>query len=400
MNQKKYLHYSIEDFTLDKDFLQWVLHPDQENEQFWSEFLRQHPEKKNQVKEASRLIKALKAVEPAISKQRLDQVFYNVKVLAEKPKSRVLLFAKYAAILFFIISTGGILYYIQDKPDIFPVEISGNDSFEKGKVILPDGTVNEFDNEIAEIQQTVSGELTLNDDTISLAHLKGSKNKPALAQIIIPFGKRSEITLSDGTKIWLNSGSQLSYPLTFTGNSREVYLSGEAFFDVNANPEKPFHVITGDLKIRVTGTRFNITSYSSDEGTQAVLLSGKIDAVRNKRFARSVELNPGERIVYNRLSEMMEKDHVNVEVYSSWVQGYLIFENEPVENIFRKLERYYNHKIVTEKLSSLTLFTGKLDLASDLEKVLTNIAFSASFSVEYVNDSYLIKPIKNNMPMD
>ena len=97
---------------------------------------------------------------------------------------------------------------------------------------------------------------------------------------------------------------------------------------------------------------------------------------------------------------MMEKDHVNVEVYSSWVQGYLIFENEPVENIFRKLERYYNHKIVTENLSYQTLFTGKLDLASDLEKVLTNIAFSASFSVEYVNDSYLIKPIKNNMPMD
>jgi transmembrane sensor len=112
---------------------------------------------------------------------------------------------------------------------------------------------------------------------------------------------------------------------------------------------------------------------------------------KNKRFARSVELQPGERIVYNRQEDSMEKDQVDVELYASWVNGYLIFENEPVENIFTKLERYYNKDILTEKLSGQPTFTGKLDLADDLEKVLKNIAFSASFSVDYENDVYYIR---------
>src|SRR5690606_37957770 len=111
------------------------------------------------------------------------------------------------------------------------------------------------------------------------------------AHVIIPYGKRSDITLADGTRIWLNAGSQLSYPLSFTGSSREVYLAGEAFFEVESNPNMPFYVITNDLKIRVTGTRFNVTSYLNDHTTQALLLSGKIGVTRNKRFGRSIDIN-------------------------------------------------------------------------------------------------------------
>jgi transmembrane sensor len=214
-----------------------------------------------------------------------------------------------------------------------------------------------------------------------LGDIPAKAEKQAMAQVIIPYGKRSEITLADDTKVWLNAGSQLSYPLKFTGNTREVYLAGEAFFEVESDAAKPFHVITGDMTIRVTGTRFNVTSYANDQTTQAVLLSGKIDAARNKRFSRSLELEPGERIVYNKQEERFEKESVDVELYASWVNGYLIFDNEPVDNIFKKLERYYNKNILTEKLSGQPKFTGKLDLADDLEKVLKNIGFSASFSV-------------------
>jgi ferric-dicitrate binding protein FerR (iron transport regulator) len=87
----------------------------------------------------------------------------------------------------------------------------------------------------------------------------------------------------------------------------------------------------------------------------------------------------------------MEKDRVDLELYASWVNGYLIFDNEPVENIFKKLERYYDKDILTEKLSGQPTFNGKLDLADDLEKVLKNISFSASFSVDYENETYLIR---------
>jgi transmembrane sensor len=122
-----------------------------------------------------------------------------------------------------------------------------------------------------------------------------------------------------------------------------------------------------------------------------VLLSGKIDAARNKRFSRSLELEPGERIVYNKQEDRWRKKAWMWNLYASWVNGYLIFENEPVDNIFKKLERYYNKNILTEELSGQPKFTGKLDLADDLEKVLKNIAFSASFSVDYENDVFIIR---------
>jgi transmembrane sensor len=291
-----------------------------------------------------------------------------------------------------LVSIGGVWYYLQTDRQSFPMELATTEQLEKGRVILPDGTVNEFETEQTQIRQTASGELTINSDTIAVADISAKTEKQVMAQVIIPYGKRSEITLADGTRIWLNAGSQLSYPVNFTGNSREVYLAGEAFFEVESDPSKPFHVITGDMKIRVTGTRFNVTSYANDPTTQAVLLSGKVSAAKNQRFARPVELEPGERIVYNKQEDNMEKDHVDVELYASWVNGYLRFDNEPVENIFKKLERYYNKNILTEKLSGQPKFTGKLDLADDLEKVLKNIGFSASFSVDYENDVYLIRP--------
>ena len=303
--------------------------------------------------------------------------------------------AKIAAVFLLLVSIGGVWYYLQTDKHTFPVDLATAEQLEKGRVILPDGTISEFDTEQTKIQQTASGELTINNDTVSLSETSVKAEKHAMTQVIIPYGKRSEITLSDGTKIWLNSGSQLSYPVSFTGSSREVYLAGEAYFEVESDPAKPFHVITDDMKIKVTGTKFNVTSYASDQTTQAVLLTGKIDAARNKRFARSVELQPGERIVYNKQEDNMEKGRVDVELYASWVNGYLVFENEPVENIFNKLERYYNKNILIEKHYGQPKFTGKLNLADDLEKVLENIAFSASFSVVFENNTYIIKPKKS-----
>jgi transmembrane sensor len=391
MNDKKYIKYSTEEFILDDDFMKWVLHPTQETDRYWNGFLQKHPEKKQQVKEAVFMIKAIRAVEPAFSQQRFDRVYNNAQPSSTPVRKIGWMVAKIAAVFLLLVSIGGVWYYLQTDRQFFPMELATAEQIEKGRVILPDGTINEFETERTQIRQTTSGELTINSDTLSLGEATEKAGKTAMAQVIIPYGKRSDITLADGTRIWLNSGSQLSYPVNFTGNSREVYLSGEAFFEVESDPAKPFHVITGDMKIRVTGTKFNVTSYASDQTTQTVLLSGKVSAAKNQRFARTVELEPGERIVYNKQDDNMEKDFVDVELYASWVNGYLRFDNEPVENIFKKLERYYNKNILTEKLSGQPKFTGKLDLADDLEKVLKNIGFSASFSVDYENDVFIIR---------
>jgi ferric-dicitrate binding protein FerR (iron transport regulator) len=392
MNYEKYIKYSTEEFILDDDFMHWVLHPNQESDQDWDNFMKKHPEKKQQVKEAVFMIKAIRAVEPAISEQRLSRVYKNVQPASTPVRKIGWMAAKIAAVFLLLISIGGVWYYLQTEKESLPMELATAEQLEKGRVILPDGTVNEFETEQTQIRQTASGELTINNDTVSVTQASANSGKNTMAQVIIPYGKRSEITLADGTRIWLNSGSQLSYPVSFTSNSREVYLSGEAFFDVESDPSKPFQVITDDMKIEATGTRFNVTSYANDPTTQTVLLSGKVSAGKNKRFARTVDIEPGERIAYNKQEDNLMKDRVDVELYASWIDGYLIFDNEPVDEVFRKLERYYNKNILTEKLSGRPTFTGKLDLADDLEKVLENIAFSASFSVEFENDTFIIQP--------
>ena len=149
--------------------------------------------------------------------------------------------------------------------------------------------------------------LTINNDTITGDEFSNNSQENALAKVIIPYGKRSEITLCDGTKIWLNSGSQLSYPLKFKSNLRKVYLTGEAYFNVKSDPSKPFYVVTENVELKVTGTRFNVSSYDNEQTTQAVLVSGKVNISKNDFFSRSVELHPGERVVYSKTEKKPAK---------------------------------------------------------------------------------------------
>lgn len=210
-------------------------------------------------------------------------------------------------------------------------------------------------------------------------------------QVIIPYGKRSEITLSDGTHIWLNSGSQISYPDHFTGNAREVFLSGEAFFDVVTDNDRPFHVITKDIRIRVLGTRFNVTAYSDERTTATVLESGKVSIGRNARIARTFDVAPGQKLIYDRETEVFAKEEADLQYINSWVHGYLVFRNEPTPDVFRRLERYYNRNIIPgEGLDDIT-FSGKLDLQDDIDDVLENVAFASSLKIIREDQHYIVK---------
>lgn len=392
MNYEKYIPYSTEDFVLDTYFMQWVLHPDTENDLFWNEFLRRYPEKKDEIEQAMLLIESFRIDEPVVPNRALDVEIFLAPSRSKHTHTFGRQLLKYAAVFLLVATMGGIFYYYQfSHTNRFPVEMADSRLFEKGGIVLPDGTINEFETKETQIKQSSSGEITVNDDTLHVSSTEMNSDASAMTQVITPYGKRTRIVLPDGTKIWLNAGTTLSYPTSFSDKSREVYLSGEAFFEVAKDKLRPFHVITGDLKIKVTGTRFNVTSYQNDTFTQAVLVEGKIFASKNGIFAKDVELTPGERVVLDKSENRLSKQNVDVEQYASWINGYLIIRDEPIDEIIKKLERYYDQKIIAGKLSQDIRFTGKLNLADDLNKVLQNIAFSAAFTVEYKNDTYIIK---------
>jgi len=391
MNAEKFKEYSTEDFILDEEFVEWVLHPDRESDLFWARFTLDYPGKKEQIREAAFIVKGLQPVEEEIPGDRLELILGKI-ISATKPSPRIKigLLWKYAAAVLLLAGISSIWYYLGTGEDHFPVAHIDPAQEVHGRVILSDGSSVEFDTRETIIRQAEAGKILINRDTV--VHTTRPAGRDAqMNQVIIPYGKRSEITLTDGTHIWLNSGSQISYHAGFTDGPREVYLSGEAFFDVVTDSNRPFHVITRDVKIRVTGTRFNVTAYSDERTTATVLESGKVSIGKNARIARTIDVTPGQKVVYNRDNDVFARAEADLQYINSWVYGYLVFKNEPTPGVFRRLERYYNRSIISgEGLDDIT-FSGKLDLQDDLDDVLENVAFASSLVIIREDQGYYIK---------
>ena len=388
IDKEKFLKYdSTEEFILDKDFYSWVLYPDTARNLFWNSFIEEYPGKRNLIRDADLIIKSFQPLEPEIPEHKLNLILQKI-LIGEKTilwnRYRGL---KYAAVLAVFVAIASLIWLSVQKENKFPIE-AGTMTGMKGRIILANGSTREFDTEKTSIKQSSSGHLTINNDTLEI---KPDKTSSAINKVIIPYGKRSEIMLADGTHIWLNSGSQLSYPTEFMSDSRKVYLSGEAFFDVKPNPEKPFYVITRDIRIKVLGTSFNVSSYEDDNTCQTVLMKGKVSAGKDQLFAKTIDLIPGERMIYNKKNRSISKDQVDIKFYESWISGYLLFDNEPITEIYKKLERYYNKNIEAQEGLEKISFSGKLDLKDKLEDVLENISFASAVKVQQRDDSFIIK---------
>lgn len=208
--------------------------------------------------------------------------------------------------------------------------------------------------------------------------------------IKIPYGKKFKLQLSDGTLVHLNSGTTLKYPVKFiAGENRQVFLDGEAFFDVAKDKKHPFIVNADALNIRVLGTHFNVSNYPEDTATDVVLVEGSVGMYRsNEEFdaAKNTILKPGYKGSFNRENAFISTKPVITDIYTSWINGGLTFRNMTFKNIITKLERRYNVTIINKN-----------------EK-LANEKFNASFSDEsiekvmsYFNDIHGINyTIKNN----
>ncbi|WP_405415131.1 FecR family protein [Maribacter sp. Asnod1-A12] len=209
-------------------------------------------------------------------------------------------------------------------------------------------------------------------------------NRPLYNTILVPFGKRTDLKLSDGSMVWLNSGSKLVYPAVFNGKTREVYLEGEAIFEVTHNPNKPFKVLSANQEIEVLGTVFNVSSYKEDALNFTVLKSGSVEINYNDKNIESIKIKPGTLASYNSNSKKALTQKVNVNDYFSWRDGFLNFKNDDLKFIMTKLSRYYDVEIVIDEngLAEQT-FSGNLDLKDNVEKIISLIAETSNFKVTY-----------------
>ena len=175
-------------------------------------------------------------------------------------------------------------------------------------------------------------------------HNVSADSGTAYQEISSPFGLCSKVELPDGSTVWLNSGSKLRYPVNFSGKSRNLHLSGEAFFSVHSDKEHPFVVNIKEMVVTATGTQFNIEAYTNDTVVSVTLLEGALDVNINK--LRSVRLSPDQRIVYNNLSEFYSVTETDAAWRCLWKDGILAFRDEPLSEVFKRIGRAFNVNIV------------------------------------------------------
>ena len=198
----------------------------------------------------------------------------------------------------------------------------------------------------------------------------------------MPYGKQFEIQLSDGTKVHLNAGTSLKYPVKFVdGKTRQVFLEGEAFFDVTSDKKHPFIVNAEALNVEVFGTEFNVSSYPEDSTTEVVLIEGSVALYNeNETLKEGVTIVPGTKGSHDKNDQSISVEKVNIELYTQWMKGSLIFRNSSFETISKKLERHYNMKIINTN--------------EQLDKEIFNASFKEEpidIILSYFKNSYDIK---------
>lgn len=165
---------------------------------------------------------------------------------------------------------------------------------------------------------------------------------PKLSEFYVPYGDQQEVTLSDGSTVWVNAGSVLIYPSEFTAATRTVFLSGEACFNVAKNPDQPFIVSTQHLDVQALGTVFSVNAYPGATETIATLEEGSIRVDTKSATISASVLKPNEQLVYSHLTHRIAISVVDAEQVSAWKDGYLIFKNASFEELIAALERKYN----------------------------------------------------------
>jgi transmembrane sensor len=203
-------------------------------------------------------------------------------------------------------------------------------------------------------------------------------------QISNPSGVRSEIILPDSSKVWLNAGSTISYKIPFNLNTRNIKLLGEAFFDVKKDKQHPFQVESGKVAVTVLGTRFNYKAFPEDNAIEVTLVEGKVTLNPNgSQTKKELILNPGERAIVNKTTDQTKISSVNIEKYIGWHEGKLIFDECPMVEVARQLERWFGIEV---KISDPQILKYKITTTFENESLN-----------QILNLLEIVSPIKTNL---
>ena len=339
----------------------------------------------------------LKGVDSLHKKQALENVLKRTR------RRSVVRFRwlRYTAVILFPLLLAGILVYFfgvkyrSDEMEPISVVKPILPGSPKAVLYLSDGQVIDL-NQVVDsviVDRNSGQEIVFAKDVNALNYSQitmSSEEKSELVynRIEVPRGGEYMLVLSDGTKVWLNSETRLEYPLVFGSNSRDVRLSGEAYFEVTKDEARRFNVQMEEATIEVTGTSFNASCYPEDGWCDAVLESGKIN-LRTGHGLTSVEV--GECVSYDIVSGKVRVEKVDLKYFTAWRYGTFYFYNTPLSDIVRKLGRWYdvNFKFADESLRDVC-FSGAALRSKPIDFMLELLASTQSLKFDIQSDGTIV----------
>ena len=362
----------------------------------WKEESKLHSDLYIKILEGERRKKRNQAIVMIDVQKALNKV--NKKI---KNNHNVVLIKKWsigiaALITIFLSTTLYINFYSKNKLD--NIRLSQVSTIKSGSVKatlkLNNGTVLQLDGESSDtlmkykgiIINRAKGRLVYNKDLDK--QFQAKEKKEIYNEVEVPMGGEYSLTLSDGTRVWMNSDSKIKYPVDFNSQNRRVWISGEVYFEVAHNKDKPFFVNVGDVSIKVLGTKFNVESYKNEDFIATTLVEGSVQLTKNNE---SVIIRPNERAITKINEKKFKIEKVRSRDYILWKDGIFYFDNKNLAEIMTKLERWYNVSVFFQNSQLKDLrFSVEVKRFKNIEEVLNLISETNHVNFKINNSTIIV----------
>ena len=373
------------DFLFDIEFMEWRLFRTEEQDLYWERFREEHPECKEALDVAISKFKTVKINDFRLSKSEDERLYQRIltNIHRKRMRRRKAYWSAAAGIALLIASSLFIKLQYIDQP-VQKMEAIIGQTMPSNDILLISGE------KVVELKQ--NAQITLNEGHISVIEESNVSEMPLseneMNKLIVPAGKRTSLELPDGTKIWLNSGTELDFPSKFTGSTREISVKGEIYIEAVKDENRPFIVKTALIEVKVLGTDFNVNAYPQEQKTEVALVSGLVHVTGANRQVTVLQPNHVVEIDHNTEQQLVRQ--VDITDYTCWKEGFLQFQNEKLEVILRRIERYYDIPIIIETRLEEYTITGKLDLKDNITGTLDIIRKLAPVKYRLENNKVYI----------
>lgn len=380
--KKDYSTYTCKELLEDDYFISSMMDPSPESEEFWAILVESSIIARDEFEQAKHFMQLMQKPKRVMNVKERTELWVKIEIQNKKElrkslkRKRMYLYGTAASLFIALFSIGYFLLQAQpqavvDFQHVMAALPAMDNDAKDIQLILSDKKTIELDEKKADIVLQQDGEILVNSKKLK-ERVEQPEEETAISynQLIVPMGRHSSLTLSDGTKMHINSGSKVVFPQQFKKKEREIFVDGEVYLEVAHNKKAPFHVRTSNMNIQVLGTSFNVSAYEKEEEQAVVLVSGAV-SVKTKG-EHEAQLSPNQMLSYS--GDGCTISSVNVSRYVSWKDGYFIYRHEEAGVIMKQLSRYYGTTIVCDPEVASIRCSGKLYLREDLNQVMISIS--------------------------